>query len=108
MKISVPKNWKVVRQSFAKITWQQGQKNCICEKGKRSKYAGWKWTTRVQVCVLYNPESMAWIVTLIRPLHPIVSVSQSSYIDTSIDRAINVMRSMNDKYPEEEYGRIDS
>lgn len=108
MKIPVPKNWKVTRRSFASITWQQGQKRCICEKGGQPKYDGWKWTTGVQVTLRFDEGDRVWKVTLIRPLCPIVTTHTDISLDRSLEYARNTMNLMNIRYPEEEYGSINS
>jgi hypothetical protein len=103
MKISVPKNWKVIRRSFASIVWQQGQKDCICRPGGQPKYDGWKWTTKVQVAVKYDEGSLVWKVTLTRPHHPTTTIKTCIVLDNALESAHEVMKSMNTKYPEEEY-----
>ena len=96
MKVSVPKNWKVVRSSFGRIVWQHGQRNVVATP--QPKYRGWKWTTKILVIVEYDLISEKWHVVLNRPSHPLVTKGSFSTLEYAIKCARNTMNEMNISY----------
>lgn len=102
MKISVPKNWKVIRRGFLYIEWQHGQKNITTNSSGQPRQDGWKWTSKIRILLRYDIDIERWQATLYQPYHPTQTLGGRVLLKSALDIVTNEMERINALHLEEE------